>query len=433
MGNNLSNKSKKVYTNSNGIFCLPEFVNIIQYLDKDIVTLNKITKIDKLRSKIYEKNLRENVFCKFYNPLNKKYKFDNNNAHSIDKLLLFHCLKGNIITFHYIIKYLQYNKKEKILSIYTRPPKIINISDNTQIKMFNNDKYNTKRYTLLTASILSKNEQLIMNLIYCFPELLSINSLSGLYPAHLLLKNSYFDSLNFLGNIILDSKVKNNQLVTLINNKEFNAIEIFENLFFIKSRCKTNLYKIFPIETIHLEDMLDGKIVNRYLNLFFMCAQYITSKKNKYINDRFNDKIIKLNIINHILYSSMKYDFRNFKIFIIRSLDFLKKTNNLNNNRLKIKLSFLDKNNYINKKTLKLNILEMACIYNNNDVIYFLLNYNIDNKIFNKNDFFEQLTFKSYLELYLKNLTNIKFTDTTKCIQIYTSSKIKNIHININI
>jgi len=27
----------------------------------------------------------------------------------------------------------------------------------------------------------------------------------------------------------------------------------------------------------------------------------------------------------------------------------------------------------------------------------------------------------------------ILYTDTTKCIQIYTSSKIKNIHININI
>jgi hypothetical protein len=28
---------------------------------------------------------------------------------------------------------------------------------------------------------------------------------------------------------------------------------------------------------------------------------------------------------------------------------------------------------------------------------------------------------------------NCKITDTTKCIQIYTSSKIKNIHINTNI
>ena len=162
--------------------------------------------------------------------------------------------------------------------------------------------------------------------------------------------------------------------------------------------------------------MSDGKIVNKYLNLFFKCAQYITSKKNKYINDRFNDKIIKLNIITHILYSSMKYDFQNFEVFIIRSLDFLQKTNNLNNKRIKIKLSFLDKNNYINKETLKLNILEMACLYNNNKVIDILLNYNIDNKIFNKNDFFEQLTFKSYLELYLKNLTNRKFTVIRKDI-----------------
>jgi len=37
-----------------------------------------------------------------------------------------------------------------------------------------------------------------------------------------------------------------------------------------------------------------------------------------------------------------------------------------------------------------------------------------------------------------KNLNDIqkggsKVSDTTKCIQIYTSSKIKNIHININI
>ena len=235
MGNQLSIESKKVYTNSNGIFCLPEFVNIIQYLDKDIVSLYKITKIDKLRSEIYEKNLRENVFRKFYNPLSEKYKFHNNDAHSIDKLLLFHCLKGNIITFHYIIKYLQYNKKERILSVYTRPPRIINILDNTQINIFNNDKYNTRRHTLLTSSIISKNETLIINLIYCFPELLSINSLSGLYPAHLLLTNSCFDSLNFLGNIILDSKLKNNKLVTINNNKEFDAIEIFESLFFIKS------------------------------------------------------------------------------------------------------------------------------------------------------------------------------------------------------
>jgi len=32
-----------------------------------------------------------------------------------------------------------------------------------------------------------------------------------------------------------------------------------------------------------------------------------------------------------------------------------------------------------------------------------------------------------------KNKTNNYLSDTTKCIQIYTSSKIKNIHININI
>jgi len=39
------------------------------------------------------------------------------------------------------------------------------------------------------------------------------------------------------------------------------------------------------------------------------------------------------------------------------------------------------------------------------------------------------------IDIY-KNKTkydNIYGSDTTKCIQIYTSSKIKNIHININI
>jgi hypothetical protein len=73
------------------------------------------------------------------------------------------------------------------------------------------------------------------------------------------------------------------------------------------------------------------------------------------------------------------------------------------------------------------NICKMCCVWNKKVIIEYYIEKYSKKTICG-------LCFDMTIRFFNYNMfTPLKPTDTTKCIQIYTSSKIKNIHININI